>query len=234
MTSDGSLTIRWHGELVALLPQRAAYWARTRSLIIADPHFGKAASFRSAGIPVPGGTTASDLDRLSTVLHATGAARLIVLGDLLHARSGRAESTFRAISQWREAHALLEVVIVRGNHDKHAGDPPEDWRFRCVDGPLHELPLAFAHEPRAMRGAGVLAGHVHPGAALHDAAGLTMRVPCFLLRSDHAVLPAFGTFTGLHPVRPRRGSRDRIFAIGPGSVVEIPRSRRQMKPQVNA
>src|SRR5262249_50769057 len=40
------------GERVTLLAERAAYWQRTRTLLVADTHFGKAATFRAAGIPV--------------------------------------------------------------------------------------------------------------------------------------------------------------------------------------
>jgi DNA ligase-associated metallophosphoesterase len=235
MTVDGSLTIEWHGERLALLRQRAVHWSRCSTLIIADPHFGKAAAFRSAGIPVPGGTTACDLGRLSELLNARRADRLIILGDLLHARGGRAESTFKEIARWRANHHQLDIIIVRGNHDAHAGDPPDDWRFRCIDPPMIQPPLAFAHEPCPRKGCGVLAGHIHPGASLHDESGMSMRLPCFIFRDDHAVLPAFGTFTGLHPVRPRRGSQDRVFAVGPDRVVEVARERaRRREPQMNA
>mgnify|MGYP000930301407 CR=1 FL=1 len=36
------------GESLALLPERAAFWGRTRTLFVADFHLGKAASFRKA------------------------------------------------------------------------------------------------------------------------------------------------------------------------------------------
>ena len=77
------------GERVSLLPERAAYWERTRTLLVADPHFGKAAAFRAAGVPVPRGTTTGSLTRLDAALARTGAARIVFLGDFLHAREGR-------------------------------------------------------------------------------------------------------------------------------------------------
>jgi len=33
------------------------------------------------------------------------------------------------------------------------------------------------------------------------------------------VLPAFGSFTGMHPIRPAQG--DRVFAVADDKVVEI-------------
>jgi hypothetical protein len=41
------------GEELLLLPQKAVYWPRAQMLIVADIHFGKAASFRALGVPVP-------------------------------------------------------------------------------------------------------------------------------------------------------------------------------------
>ena len=44
------------GEAVRLLPERAIYWERERALVVADLHWGKAATFRAAGVPLPPGT----------------------------------------------------------------------------------------------------------------------------------------------------------------------------------
>ena len=55
------------GEQVALLPQKALYWPRETTLIVADIHFGKAASFRALGVPVPHGTTAQNLEALDAL-----------------------------------------------------------------------------------------------------------------------------------------------------------------------
>ena len=77
------------GEQLVLLPERAAYWRRVQTLLVADPHFGKAAAFRAAGVPVPRGTTTGSLARLDAALARTGATRIVFLGDFLHARVGR-------------------------------------------------------------------------------------------------------------------------------------------------
>src|SRR6185436_15640126 len=50
------------GEELLLLPERAAYWPAKRALFVADYHLGKAASFRSAGIPLPAGTTSETVE----------------------------------------------------------------------------------------------------------------------------------------------------------------------------
>jgi ATP-dependent Lhr-like helicase len=82
------IQIELHGEQLHLLPERVLYWPRRETLLLADPHFGKAAAFRTAGIPIPGGTTADNLTQLTRAIEQTGAQRIICLGDLLHAKAG--------------------------------------------------------------------------------------------------------------------------------------------------
>src|SRR5205085_178911 len=110
------MELTWLDQRLTLLPQRAIFWHDRRTLLVADPHFGKAATFRSAGIPIPRGTTTADLARLDAALDATKAERLIFLGDLLHAKSGRAAATLAVIRTWRTRREQLDVVLVRGNH----------------------------------------------------------------------------------------------------------------------
>ena len=213
-TADAMCTVR--GEALRLLPERAAYWARTRTLLIADPHFGKAAAFRAAGVPVPAGTTEGTLARIDATLARTGATRLVFLGDFLHARGGRSPITFATLGSWRGRHAELDVVLVRGNHDRRAGDPPAELQVRCVNAPLIEQPFAFVHDPATVDGSYALGGHLHPAVTMIGRGRQRARLPCFWFAAQWAVLPAFGEFTGLATVSP--GAGDQLFVIAGDSV----------------
>ncbi len=202
------------GATLQLLAERAVFLPEQATLLVADAHIGKAQSFRRLGVPVPSGTTADGLARLTALLHVTGAHRIVFLGDLLHAASGRSAAVLAAVAAWRDAHAAIELLLVRGNHDRHAGDPPAAWRVQCVDEPFHlpTLPgLALAHHPRPVDGAYVLAGHVHPAVVLGGRAHQRMRLPCFHFGPQVGLLPAFGGFTGSHVVQ--AGANDQVFVI---------------------
>src|SRR5205085_6480824 len=69
------------GERLLLLAERAAFWPARKALLVADFHLGKAASFRSAGIPLPSGTTTENVERLDRAVAATSATQVIFLGD---------------------------------------------------------------------------------------------------------------------------------------------------------
>jgi DNA ligase-associated metallophosphoesterase len=207
------------GEPVALLAERALHWPRGDALVVADAHWGKAASFRAAAIAVPEGATAADLARLDRALARTGARRLAILGDLFHARSSRAPAVLAAVAAWRARRPALEVTLVRGNHDARAGDPPAEWGFAVVDEPHPLGPFALCHYPDVEAPAHVLAGHLHPAVALAGRGRQRERLPCFLAGPRRTVLPAFGSFTGAATVSPAPG--ERVFVVAGDSVVEV-------------
>lgn len=186
------------GVPVALCPSRALWLPTLRTLVVADLHWGKAAALRASQVPVPRGTTAHDLDRLSRTLHDTAAQQLVVLGDLLHASHGRSDETMRTIAAWRAQHAAVRMTLVRGNHDVHAGDPPEALDIACVDGPYVFGPFVGVHDPgEAVRASGyVLGGHLHPSVTVHGRGRLSARLACFVFGAARGVLPAFSSFTG--------------------------------------
>jgi DNA ligase-associated metallophosphoesterase len=212
--------VRLGGEDVALLAERALFWPRAGTLVVADLHWGKAATFRAAGIPVPVGATSDDLSRLDAALFRTCARRLVVLGDLFHAKAGRiATQTLAELRRWRALRDELEIMLVRGNHDRHAGDPPGDLRINCVNAPAFVPPFVLRHEPAPSSEGYTLAGHLHPGIVLTGRALQRERLPCFWLTPRGAVLPAFGSFTGSVSVVP--GPEDRVFVIADQEVIGV-------------
>jgi DNA ligase-associated metallophosphoesterase len=211
-------SVRLAGEEILLLPERALLWPRAATLVVADLHWGKGATFRAAGIPIPFGGTSDDLARLDRALDRTCARRVLILGDLFHARAGRiAARTLAELRRWRGERPALELLLVRGNHDRHAGDPPDDLRINCLNAPAFVPPFILRHEPGTSADGYTLAGHLHPGLVLAGPGLQRERLPCFWLTSRGAVLPAFGSFTGLAPVFP--ATEDRVFVLAGDDVI---------------
>lgn len=207
------------GEILDLLPERAVFWPRARTLIVADLHWGKDEAFRANAIPIPLGTIQADLARLSAALDRTAATRLLVLGDLWHARAGMAESLFHHLRTWRAAHPDLAIELVHGNHDRRSGTPPEDLRIVVRDESAVESPFVFRHFPDPSPEGYVLAGHVHPAVTLRGEGRQRLRLPCFWFGAGVGLLPAFGSFTGSADVVPARG--DRVFVVVHGEVLAV-------------
>lgn len=217
---EGAVEAHAAGETLWLLPQLAAWWPRERTLLVADAHLGKAAAFRHAGVPVPSGTTGENLDRLSALIDGLDAQRVAFLGDLVHNRAA-VRAAGAAFVRWREHYASVEMLLVRGNHDKHAGDLPCEWGLTCLDEPHAIGGLALSHHPQPAANGYAIAGHLHPSAQLVGRGREFIRLPCFFFGREFAILPAFGEFTGMADVRPEPGDRvyvvadDHVFCVSP-------------------
>ena len=222
------LEIGLAGQTVALHASGAIFLPAQRTVLVADAHFGKAVSFRRLGVPVPRGTTTETLGHLAALIAETSATRVVFLGDFLHSARSHAVGTLAAIAHWRGENPRLELTLVRGNHDQRAGDPPASLGIEVVDEPLPLGPFALCHYPEPVAGAYVLAGHWHPCISVSGRAFERLRLPCFWLGDDTGalpncavgVLPAFGSFTGMHRIEPRAG--DRIFPVAGNVVRAIP------------
>ncbi len=208
------------GVAVRVLADRALLLVEERVLVVADVHFGKDTTFRARGVPVPAGTTAVDLARLDRLLQATAATTLVFLGDLFHAREAHRAQPQRLLCDWRARHRGVDMILVEGNHDRHAGAPAQEIGIRLEAEPFALGPLALCHHPQQVAGQHVLAGHLHPCVRLYGVAYDSVRLPCFWLRPALTILPAFGEFTG--GARIERAEGDRVIAIAEDKLIELP------------
>jgi DNA ligase-associated metallophosphoesterase len=214
-----SLTVQIAGHALVLSNLRASFDPALCCLFVADAHFGKDAVFRARGIPVPIGSTADNLLRLDILIAEFEPTMLVFLGDLLHARESHAPETLNALHAWRARHARLRVVLVEGNHDRHAGALPGTLGVEYVREPWMVGPWALCHEPQAVDGAYALAGHVHPVYRITTRTD-SVRVPCFRFGTKCGVLPAFGSFTGGAREEGREAG-ERVFLVVQERVIEV-------------
>lgn len=194
MKKEHLLTINHHQFLV--LADKALYWLEHKTLLVADAHFGKAAAYRALGQPVPQGTTSHNLQRLNALLQQYPVEQLIFLGDFFHAPQSHAPSTLAALRKWRLHNATLQCILIRGNHDLKAGDPPADLNFTVVTEPYLMEDFALQHMPILHATHHVLAGHVHPVFRLMGKGRQKMTLPCLHHTPNLTLLPSFGAFTG--------------------------------------
>jgi len=212
----GSWEVCVAGEKLIALAQMALYWPSEGMLFIADVHLGKDASFQSAGIPVPLGPTSETLARLAELLHVVQPRRVVMLGDLWHAKEGRTDDLVSEFIAWREVHGEVEIILVEGNHDLKSGPLPEAARVIEVKEPHIVGPFALCHHPEACPDGYVLGGHIHPGVVLEGRGRQAVKLPCFWFGKQVAVLPAFGSFTGCGRVSPCEG--DQVLIVCEGNV----------------
>ena len=203
-----------------LLPGRALFLPDSGTLVVADIHLGKSATFRTRGLPVPEGTTASDLGRLSDLIESSKARHLVIAGDLVHSADGLRDSVMTTLCAWL-AQIGIPITLTEGNHDSRAWIKDRHLDLKIV--PQETIGnILITHDPADLqKGHPGIAGHLHPGARVSDQSRRPIRVAGFFLhRSEHLILPAFSEFTGIHPISP--GKLDRFFTEVHQGVTEIP------------
>lgn len=216
----GDIDITLAGERFTLLPERLALWGST--LLAADLHLGKCEALHTLGIAAPAALMGECLGRLTVAIERTGASRLLILGDLLHAPAGITPPMVDAVAAWR-ARCNIDLVVVPGNHDRRLATLGDAWKMSIASEQIEEGPFAFRHDPTPVPGKFVIGGHLHPCIRL-PGGRFAMKIPCFhAVRPADAtgtlILPAFSTFTAGVPLPRRVG--DRVFAIAENRVIEV-------------
>ncbi len=207
--------VRFGGSILRLNGDGSAFLPEHNTLLIADVHLGKSGVFRKAGIPAPQGLHEKNLDQLDHAFTAHPDATVVFLGDVFH---GLQNKETLSLQNLLLAHPTHTFILVKGNHDF---DLPEWRQLTVVDEwtvgrllCLHEPPGADFDtdtpftEAAAQRRFSNLAidvflvcGHLHPGVALRGKGRSRARIKAFYSNEWLYVLPAFGTFTGQHPLK---------------------------------
>ncbi|MBI4921966.1 MAG: ligase-associated DNA damage response endonuclease PdeM [Devosia nanyangense] len=167
----------------------ALFWRAEKMLLVADLHLEKFSSFAKKGQMLPPYDTGLTLKRLERDLAATGAERVVALGDSFHRDEGTATlldaDRLRLMALLGRAH----WTWLSGNHDP----APHALGGVCLTA-LEHRGLTLVHEPQ--RGAhATIAGHLHPAATVHSS-GHTTRRPCFVHDNRLLLLPAYGAGAG--------------------------------------
>lgn len=202
---------------IQLLPEGAVFLPSSSSLIVADIHLGKSATFRARGLPVPEGDTELDLTRIRNLIHETHAKHLVIAGDLFHAPAGVTDDLAELLGEFI-ATLGIPLTLICGNHDA---------KLKRLPAGLHALShhdqgkIRIIHDPKDASPDHLnIAGHWHPVARIPDGKRTSLRLPCFLFRNNTLVLPSFGSFTGGAIMDPESG--DRFFIPLRGQVIELP------------
>lgn len=196
------------------LDSRLALWfAVERLLVIADLHWGYAASHRARGNLVPWWGD----DEIETQLHALledyQPAEMIWLGDIVHAAEGgaRAEAFMRASS--------TPVTLVAGNHDRR-------WRAPTTRS-LTRGNYFFHHgdqTPEVPASCLEVVGHHHPAVSWGDGAGSRLKLPALVVSARRLVLPAFSPWAAGTPWSLRAAGNEILWAVSPTRIFALPRA----------
>ncbi len=195
----------------------------TRTLVVADLHWGYAESHHAAGhlLPAWGDDTLEDTLRALIADHRP--TELVWLGDSLH--TARSAPRSRSRAEAFIASAPCPVHVLAGNHDARwpLADPAPLLRDRHI---LHhgDRPLPDTLRHSAPPGALEIIGHHHPAYLLRDGAGTRLKIPA-LIQSPTRIIHA-----ALSPWAAGAAWNDRL---APGEIAWVASPRRLLPIRID-
>ena len=176
----------------ALHPLRsgALWWPAQSALLVADLHLEKASHYAARGWMLPPFDSVATLRRLAADASATGASRIIALGDSFHDAGGPARLPAQAWALLAAMAARHSLMWVTGNHDPVL--PPG------LGASAAELRLGgvrLCHAPNPDDPGPQIAGHFHPKIAV-ETRGRRISRRCFVRGPARLLLPAYGALAG--------------------------------------
>ncbi|GMM92674.1 ligase-associated DNA damage response endonuclease PdeM [Qipengyuania sp. MTN3-11] len=188
------------GEEWLLATNQALYWPREQALLVADLHLEKASFYARHGQPIPPYDSRETLERVALAIRATGARRVITLGDNFHDSDGSTRLEPHACGMLEALTKAVDWVWITGNHDP-------DMEARCGGTLVEELEIGgkiLRHRAKRGETRPELSGHYHPRVQI-KVQQRHIRRPCAVVSasgdgaSGRIILPAFGAFTGGMP-----------------------------------
>jgi len=201
--------------------RRALFVEETRTLVIADLHFGYAWAQRFRGQLIPLSAREDSAARVLEIIGDYQPREVALLGDIVH-RAAPVEALKTELRDFLLAlseHARLRLIA--GNHDRGLDSLLSKIGFNDESAALLTDLECGAHllthgdETNAARaktrrdavfakGGRVIIGHEHPAITLSDGVAARMKFPCFLCSERVLVLPAFSSWAAGTDVRGRR------------------------------
>ena len=120
---------------------------------------------------------------------------------------------------FRDNHRNTEFELVVGNHDILDQKAYQEAGLIIHQEGKVVQPFYLSHHPDDISDYFNLCGHIHPGIRIRGKARQSIKLPCFWVRPRQMVLPAFGTFTGVHVVTP--ADSEVMYAIANREILKI-------------
>jgi metallophosphoesterase superfamily enzyme len=195
------------------LDSRLAVWfAFERLLVIADLHWGYAASHRVRGNLLPWWGDEEIERQLRSLLADYQPAEMIWLGDVVHAAEGglHAETFLRS--------SAVPTTLLAGNHDRR-------WPRATVKS-VTRGNYFFHHGNDTLavpENCVEVIGHHHPAVSWGDGAGSRLKLPALVVGARRLVLPAFSPWATGTPWPCDTSGRETVWAVSPARIFALPR-----------
>lgn len=167
---------------------------------------------------MPARAQEANMELLATLVMRIKPRRVIFLGDLFHSHYNSAWESF---GNWMSAFSHIQFDLVAGNHDILSDHQYHKYGIGLYQEIKITDQIVLRHIPEEKKSENILfqiCGHLHPAVMLRGKGRRTEKFACFWFSEHSLIMPAFGEFTGVHCITPKKN--DRIFFIADEKVID--------------
>ena len=210
--------LKIENQILHLLPEKVIFWKNESTLIISDVHLGKAGHFRKNGIALPQSFYDKNLIRINALIQKWKPKQILFLGDLFHSEKNK---EWEAFKKWRMEHHSINIILIMGNHELY---PMEDYKMLGITcfRKYSYASFLFIHDLNELirtTSLFIISGHIHPAVQMVGKGRQSIRMPCFYFEERKAILPAFGTLTGIHTIK--HSKKATIYGVLENQIIHI-------------
>ena len=168
---------------------------QTKTIVLADLHFGKAKSLNISGFQIPPYDIKETLYKLKKVIEIYKPSRIITLGDNFHDKFSILNMNNQEIIELNKITETVDFKWVTGNHDKKLFS--KDKIGGKFFNSFQDNDLSFKHikSKNNSKNSFEFSGHFHPKTII-KINNSSYSYKCFVVSRDFCILPSFGHFTG--------------------------------------
>jgi len=180
---------------IFLLKEKALWIPEISAIVIADVHLGyESGMFDEPFYPKMQFREISE--RMERLMEKYGPEQVIINGDLKHEFSKTPYPEFSEVRDFLDILEDAKVTLVRGNHDNFIVGYLRNRGVQVVNFlETERFFFMHGHEEHNTKKIAIV-GHEHPAIRIRDEIGGSAIFPCFLVKEDRIVMPAFSEMGG--------------------------------------
>lgn len=198
---------------MTLLPLKAIYFGKHKTLLVSDIHLGKVGHFKNSPVALADGLAETDLVLLDRIINTLDVAEIFILGDLLPQKENY---DIRLFKIWRDLHQNIDVNLIKESIDVMSVEMYTNFEIRIHKKYFLWNRFLFTHKPMdesvQLNGCDyIFSGYINPGINLAAKDKPPKNLACYYFNEKQCILPAFGESYRKSLIMP--GTNDRTYVI---------------------
>lgn len=198
---------------MTLLPLKAIYFEKHKTLLVSDIHLGKVGHFKNSSVTLPDGLAETDMVLLDKIIKAIDVSEIFILGDFFLRKENY---DIRLFKIWRDLHQNIDVNLVKDSTDMMSDEIYANFEIRIHRKYFLWNKFLFTHKPldKDVKLTGceyIFSGYINPGININGSGRPLENLPCYYFDEKQCIMPAFGEPNRKSLMKP--SPKDRVYAI---------------------